>query len=640
MCNFFIRNLEDGKILYVDCGNCKNNASLFNGDCLSFLASMFSREPSLQKVVLVKQDYKRIIEGKEITQIKKYLSLLQKLKGHLCEECLSRFEMKPSYLQQLLNSKCKDCDRKAISKLSKQITSLTDSLNQSKIRPNFLRYFIEEYDLARFEILENYEVNGSKVFILRKDMHFLYYLIPAELFLNVDELSFVEALYTQHIEPKTKLSEQRKRELREIVRRHTSGYGLLEIILRDRYVQDVFVNSPGDSKIFINHEKYGTCRTNLMITKEEVERICTKLRMLSGRAFDEASPIIDCQINELSTRVCGITEPLTFLGIGLSLRKHRPTPWSLSQFIENGMLSSSAAALLSFLVDSQVNILITGCRGSGKTSLLGSLLAEIRPGNRIVVIEDTPELPVSYLRKCGANIEHLRVRSPISDQNFEVSAERAVRTSLRLGEGILVIGEVRGGEAKALFEAMRIGAAGNCVLGTIHGFNAYDTFDRVVNDLGVPPTSFKATDIVVACSMLREKESYKRLRKVISICEVRKEWEEIPVFYELMGLNRKYELIMNDLGSSEIMKRISILRRMSLKEVIRAIELRRRIKELIIKFSHKRRDILDIEHTIKLNHKFYELVEKFDGAEVLKRFNEFLHGFQCKNLGKWLLPLP
>lgn len=627
MCNFFMRSSEDGKILYVDCGSCKNNASLLNEDCFSFLISILSKEPSLRRVVLVKQEYKRIIEGMEIAQVKKYLDLIEELRNHLCERCLSRFEGKPSHVQQLLNSKCRGCDQMTVSKLSKQAISLLNSLNQSKIRPNFLKYFIEECDLTQFEILESYEVEDNKVFILRRDPYFFYCLIPSEIFLSADELSFVEALYGQRIEPKTKLSQQRRRELKELLRRHTSGYGLIEVILRDRRVQDVFVNSPGDSRIFINHEKYGVCATNLLITKEEVERICTKLRMLSGRAFDEASPIIDCQINELNTRVCGITEPLTFDGVGLSFRKHKSVPWSLNQFIENGMLSSSAAALLSFLIDSQVNILITGCRGSGKTSLLGSLLAEIRPGNRIIVIEDTPELPVKYLRRSGINVEHLRVRSPTSDHNFEISAERAVRTSLRLGEGILVIGEVRGAEAKALFEAMRIGAAGNCVLGTIHGFNAYDTFDRVVNDLGVPPTSFKAADIVVACSILREKEGYQRIRKVISICEVRKEWEKIPMFYELMSFNKKYELVMNDLKGSEILRRICILRRMNSREVIKAIELRRKVKELVIKFSRRKRNVLDIHHTIKLNHKFYELIAKYEGAEVLRKFKKFLYQF-------------
>jgi len=107
----------------------------------------------------------------------------------------------------------------------------------------------------------------------------------------------------------------------------------------------------------------------------------------------------------------------------------------------------------------------------------------------------------------------------------------------------LIIGEVRSVEAKALYEAMRIGALANVVAGTIHGESAYGVFDRVVNDLGVPPTSFKATDVITICNMLRSPDGLHRFRRVTEVTEVRKHWKTDPIeeggFVNLMEYSAK-----------------------------------------------------------------------------------------------------
>ena len=110
----------------------------------------------------------------------------------------------------------------------------------------------------------------------------------------------------------------------------------------------------------------------------------------------------------------------------------------------------------------------------------------------------------------------------------EMPADEALRTALRLGDSALIVGEVRSLEAKALYEAMRIGALSNVVAGTIHGESAYGVFDRVVNDLGVPKTSFKATDIIPICKSLRSADGLHRFRRMTEITEVRKKWEKNP----------------------------------------------------------------------------------------------------------------
>ncbi|EHK00808.1 hypothetical protein HRED_11025, partial [Candidatus Haloredivivus sp. G17] len=128
------------------------------------------------------------------------------------------------------------------------------------------------------------------------------------------------------------------------------------------------------------------------------------------------------------------------------------------------------------------------------------------------------------MKDLGYNVERMKSRSVITQVENEIAADEAIRTSLRMGDSALVIGEVRSDEAQALYEAMRVGAVANFVGGTIHGEDAYSVFDRVVNDLGVPTTSFKATDIVVSVNKIKSPDGMEEYRRVTGVTEVRKEW--------------------------------------------------------------------------------------------------------------------
>ena len=234
-------------------------------------------------------------------------------------------------------------------------------------------------------------------------------------------------------------------------------------------------------------------------------------------------------------------------------------------FIDKKMLNSFAAGLLSFMIDGSRTLLVAGTRSAGKTSLLGSLMLEIMPKYRTIVVEDTLELPVDALRKIGYDILRMKVRSALVKGTTEVEAAEGIRTSLRLGDSALIVGEVRSDEAKALYEAMRVGALANVVAGTIHGDSAYGVFDRVVNDLGVERTSFKATDLIIVANPVKTADGLHSVRRIMSITEVRKNWLEDPVrekgFVDLMRYNVEtdeleptQELIN---GESEIIKSIA-----------------------------------------------------------------------------------
>jgi type IV secretory pathway ATPase VirB11/archaellum biosynthesis ATPase len=172
-------------------------------------------------------------------------------------------------------------------------------------------------------------------------------------------------------------------------------------------------------------------------------------------------------------------------------------------------------------------VLVAGGRGVGKTTLLGALLYELPAGTRTVVVEDTPELPVANLRDAGRDCQRLHVARDGTDG---LGPQAALHAALRLGEGALVVGEVRGAEADALYEAMRVGTGG-ATLGTVHGDGAAAVRERVVTDLGVAPSAFADTDLVVTLDRTGDG------RRVASVVEVvgRERPEFAPLFDDADG---------------------------------------------------------------------------------------------------------
>lgn len=506
----------------------------------------------------------------------------------------------------------------------------------------------------KFFLDEDTEVT---VFKLPYQTEYLYHLMPLEFRLDEERYELLDTarnILAEHkpekadfVNPKrmrevfgnigadliSELAEQRgltltrkeKANLTNILIRYTVGFGLIEVLLSDEEMQDISVNSPqGETPIYIVHGKYNECTTNILPTRTETESWATKLRMISGRSLDEADPILDTELElpNASVRVSAVTAPLDPTGLAFSFRRHRDKPWTMPLFIKYRMINSLAAGLLSFLIDGNRSFLICGTRSSGKSSFLSSVLVEIMRRYRIITIEDTLELPVPPLRALGYNIQQLKVASALGAKTNEVSPSDGIRSTLRLGDSALIIGEVRSDEAIALYEAMRVGAAANVVAGTIHGDSPYGIFDRVVNDIGVPKTSFKATDIVVIANPVRSADGMSKVRRVTQITEVRKDWEDDPMrehgFVDLMKYNPKTdELEATDAlinGDSDILKTIAG----NIKEfagswdaIWENVLLRAKMKEELSKLYDVDPDLLEAKFVIAANDAFHTISEDY-----------------------------
>jgi type IV secretory pathway ATPase VirB11/archaellum biosynthesis ATPase len=418
-------------------------------------------------------------------------------------------------------------------------------------------------------------------------------------------------------------------------------------LIADENITDIYVNSPiGFTPIFIQHSEFEECETNIIISSKEAENWATKFRLYSGRPLDEANPVLDTELNlpEGRARVAVTTRPLTPEGLSFAFRRHRDKPWTLPLFIKKKMINPLFAGLMNFIVSGGRSFLVAGGRGSGKTSLLQALMLEIPKKYRIIVLEDTLELPVPQMRELGFNIERLKARSVITKVESELPAEEALRTALRLGDSALIIGEIRSTEALTLFEAMRIGALAHVVAGTIHGESAYGVFDRVVNDLKVPKTSFKAVDLIIITANLKSADGIRRFKRVVEVVEVRKNWEDDPLrenaFVPLMIYNAKEDNLIPTStlihGESFVIREIA--RRIpefygNWDLVWENIMLRAKIKEKLIEFAEKynKPELLEAEYVVFANELFNLISEevkrelgKLDSKEILKRWEEKL----------------
>ena len=578
---------------------------------------------------------------------KNYISLLEKILGMLENTKLIREVL--SYI-----SKYKKGDREIYYKIFKP-----------DVIPNFTFTRLVADLPEEAEIVDQYKIaqesyDESLVTILKKkdEAKLIYHLTPPENILPEEQTMLLNLARSVLIEHQPKAEEfidtERTRQvffniskdllsdlaqsknvglsysdlnkLATILVRYTIGFGVIEVLLQDKRLQDIVLNAPIPlTNIFVRHGNFDECSTNILPSYEDVNSWAAKFRMISGRPLDEANPILDTQlgIGNIRARIAIIQQPLSPDGLAYAIRRHREEPWTLPLFIKNKMINPFAAGLMSFLIDGSRTLLVAGTRSSGKTSLLGSLMLEIIPKYRVIVVEDTAELPVESLRNLKYDILRMKVRSALLKTSTEVSAEEGIRTSLRLGDSCLIVGEVRSEEAKALYEAMRVGALANVVAGTIHGASPYGVFDRVVNDLGVPATSFKATDIIIICNPIKTPDGLHSWRRILQIAEIRKHWQKDPQeekgFVDLMKYNvEKDELeVSDDLinGDSEVIKDIASNVRGwagNWDAVYDNILLRAKIKKEIVDVAEKigNENILESKFNALSNNAFHKISDK------------------------------
>jgi pilus assembly protein CpaF len=377
-----------------------------------------------------------------------------------------------------------------------------------------------------------------RALINRMDLSKLGQLAPDQLHAEVARLA--ESVLASEAMPLSAV--ERERIIGE-VRHELFGLGPIEPLLADPTISDILVNS--HNNIYI--ERGGKLEaTNVAFKDDEhLMRVIERIVSSVGRRIDESSPMVDARLSD-GSRVNAIIPPLSIDGPVLSIRRFGTEPLRITSLIEKQALTKEIAEMLEMCVRARLNILISGGTGAGKTTLLNALSAYIPETERIVTIEDSAELQLQQ-----PHVVRLETRPPNIEGRGEVAQRDLVKNALRMRPDRIVIGEVRGGEAIDMLQAMNTGHDGS--LTTIHANTPRDALSRLetmiqmtgmrLSDRAMRQQIAAAINIVVQGARLSDGS-----RRITSISEVTgMEGETVTmqeIFqYERTGMDRDGRVI-------------------------------------------------------------------------------------------------
>ncbi|MBE6640921.1 MAG: CpaF family protein [Ruminococcaceae bacterium] len=294
------------------------------------------------------------------------------------------------------------------------------------------------------------------------------------------------------------------------------GFGLLDSIMSDDTITEVMIN--GHETIFIEQNGRLFKLDKQFESKRRLEDIIQRIVGQAGREVTEANPICDTRLPG-GSRVNVVLPPIALCGPTVTIRKFSKTPMTIEKLIQYGSITQEIADKLQLLVKAKYNIFICGGTGSGKTTFLNALSNYIPKDERVITIEDSAELQIEGV----ANLVSLETRNANASGAGEITIRDLIKSSLRMRPDRIVVGEVRGGEALDMLQAMNTGHDGS--LSTGHANSTQDMLSRLETMVlqgaaGLPLEAIRqqiasAVDIIIHLSRLRD-----RTRKTMEICEV------------------------------------------------------------------------------------------------------------------------
>ncbi len=294
------------------------------------------------------------------------------------------------------------------------------------------------------------------------------------------------------------------------------GFGLLDAIMSDENITEVMIN--GADHIFIEKKGHLIQLEDRFESQKKLEDIIQRIVGLAGREVNQANPIVDTRLPD-GSRVNVVLPPIALCGPTVTIRKFSKTPMTMEQLIKYGSITKEIADKLQLLVKAKYNIFISGGTGSGKTTFLNALSNYIPSDERVITIEDSAELQIVGIE----NLVRLETRNANSSGIGQVTIRDLIKSALRMRPERIVVGEVRGGEALDMLQAMNTGHDGS--LSTGHSNSTKDMLSRLETMVlqgaeGMPIEAIRqqiasAIDIIIHLSRLRDKS-----RKTMEICEV------------------------------------------------------------------------------------------------------------------------
>ena len=321
---------------------------------------------------------------------------------------------------------------------------------------------------------------------------------------------FIKTSYKMIKDQLPNLSEENVKILVGILLQHSLGLGPIEIMLDDRNLEEIVINSSKEP-IWVYHIKLGWMKTNIIISSEpQIYNYASAIGRKVGEQITNLNPLMDAYLST-GDRTNATLFPISSHGNTLTIRKFRRRPWTITDFIDTGTLSTELAAFLWLAIQYELNMVISGGTASGKTSLLNSLLCFIPSNHRIISIEDTRELQLpDFLHWVP-----MTTRPPNPEGKGEITMLQLMINSLRMRPDRVVVGEIRRKrEAEVLFEAIN---TGHSVYSTLHANTAEETYRRLANPpIGIPVALM--SDLQLITVMHRDRR--KNIRRVLQVAEL------------------------------------------------------------------------------------------------------------------------
>ena len=341
----------------------------------------------------------------------------------------------------------------------------------------------------------------------------------------------VDRLLTEESAP---LSRRQRQLIIDRIEDEVMGLGPLEPLLADNTISDILVN--GYDTVYI--ERNGKLELTTTRFTDPAHLLNTIDRIVSavGRRIDESSPMVDARLAD-GSRVNVIIPPLALDGAILSIRRFGVELLSMDSMMKLGTVTPEVAEVLAAIVKGRLNVVISGSTGAGKTTMLNILSSFIPHDERIVTIEDSAELQLQQ-----PHVVRLETRPPNIEGKGAVTSRDLVRNSLRMRPERIIVGEVRGGEAFDMLQAMNTGHDGS--LTTVHANSPRDALARIENMVSMAGINFQLTalrsqiasaiDIVVQIARLEDGK-----RKLVSLQEISGMEGDVITMSELFKFERE-----------------------------------------------------------------------------------------------------
>ncbi|UCC58471.1 MAG: type II/IV secretion system ATPase subunit [Candidatus Bathyarchaeum sp.] len=302
--------------------------------------------------------------------------------------------------------------------------------------------------------------------------------------------------------------------------RNLVGFGRIDALMRDPNIEDISCDGV-EKPVYIWHRRYENLETNMVFhADQELDDSVVKLVHMAGKHVSSAFPIVDASLPGKHRLAVCYRREVTPFGTAFTIRKFRDDPYSIIDLINLGTLSEEMAAYFWTCLENRASLMVLGGTASGKTTFLNAVACLIKPGSKIITIEETAEL----------NLPHENWVSLIARRSYglgenltgEVSLFDLVKTSMRHRPDLIVVGEIRGSEAYTLFQALATGHGG---MATMHADSIDSAVKRLIQKpMDIAPAYMPLMNIVVSIQRVHLPQSktgeMTAYRRVISVDEI------------------------------------------------------------------------------------------------------------------------